>query len=55
MAGKFLTENWIYKVTLKTEKYIKMYIGSTGLKFKDRFTKQKYSFKHEKHNNTTAL
>ena len=31
------------------------YIGSTGLIFKDRFTKNKYSFRHEKHSNNTTL
>ena len=52
---KILNENLIYKVTVKTEKYIKTYIGSTELTFKDRFTKHKYSFKHVKHRNTTTL
>ena len=52
---KCLSENVIYKATVKTEKCTKTYIGSTGLTFKDRFTKHKYSFRHEKHSNSTTL
>ena len=43
--GKCLTEILIYKATVKAQKYIKTYISSTGLSFKDRFTKHKYSLK----------
>ena len=33
--GKYLTENLIYKATVKMEKGIKTYISSTGLMFTD--------------------
>ena len=55
VKGKCLTENLIYKATVKTENQTKFYIGSTGLSFKDRYTKHRYSFKHEKHGNATTL
>ena len=57
MSGQLnmLTQNLIYKATVKTENQTKFYIGSTGLTFKDRYTKHKYSFKHEKHGNATTL
>ena len=53
--GKCLTQNLIFKATMKTENQNKFYIGSAGLTFKDRYTKHRYSFKHEKHGNATTL
>ena len=53
--GKCIAVNLIYKASVKTEKYIETYIGSTWLTFKDGFTKHKYNFKHEKYSNTTTL
>ena len=48
-----VSENFIYKVTVKTENHTKFYVGSTGVSFKD--TQQTYSFRHEKHCNATTL
>ena len=53
--GNCLMENIIYKATFITENQIKFYVGSTGLSFKNRYTKHKSSFKHEKHKSTTTL
>ena len=53
--GSCLMENIIYKATVITDNQTKFYVGSTGLSFKNRYTKHKYSFKHEKHKNTTTL
>ena len=33
----------------------KFYVASTGLTFKNRYTKYKHSFRHEKHSNATTL
>ena len=40
---------------MKTEYETKFYVGSTGQTFKDRYTKHRYSFKHENHGNATTL
>ena len=53
--GSFLMENFIYIAIVTTENQIKFYVGSTGLTFKNRFTKLKCSFRHEKHSNATIL
>ena len=53
--GSFLMENFIYIAIVTTENQIKFYVGSTGLTFKNRCTKLKYSFRHEKHSNATIL
>ena len=51
---KCLTRNFIYKVTVKTEKGIKN-IHWLGFTFEHQFIKHKYSVKHEKHYNPTTL
>ena len=48
-------ENIIYKATVITENQTKFCVGSTGLSIKNRYTKHKYSFKHEKHSSATIL
>ena len=48
-------ENIIYKGTFITENQTKFYVGSTGLSFKNRYTKHKFSLEHEKHRNATTL
>ena len=48
-------EIFVYIATVTTENQTKFYAGSTGLKFKNRYTKHKYSFKLEKHSNATIL
>ena len=53
--GRCLTENVIYKASVKTANETKFYVGSTGLTFKNRYTKHKYSFRHEKNSNATTL
>ena len=53
--GSCLTENIIYKPIIKTENQTNFYVVSTGPSFKNRYTKHKYSFKHEKHRNATTL
>ena len=53
--GKCLTENLIYKVTVKTKNHIKFYVGSTRRSFKNSYTKHTYSFKHEMHCSATTL
>ena len=39
--GKCLTKSLIYKATVKPEKDTRSYVGSTGLSFKDHYTKHK--------------
>ena len=46
--GRCLTENVIYRASVETAKETKFYVGSTGLTFKNRYTKHKHSFRHEK-------
>ena len=36
------------------ENHTKFNVGSTGLSFKDRYIKHRYSFKHEKSCNATT-
>ncbi len=55
VSNKCLTENNVYKATVVTKNETKCYVGSTGLTFKDRYTKHKFSFNHKKHKNSTAL
>ena len=45
----------IYKASVKTANETKFYVGSTGLTFKNRYTKHKHSFRHEKNSNATTL
>ena len=40
MNGSFLMVNVIYKATVKTDNQTKFYVGSTGLTFKNLYTKQ---------------
>ena len=44
---------YIYIYTYANE--TKFYVGSTGLTFKNRYTKHKHSFRHEKNSNATTL
>ena len=53
--GRCLTENVIYKASVETANDTKFYVGSTGLTFKNRYTKHKHSFRHEKNSNATTL
>ena len=53
--GKCLSENLTYKATVKTGNHTKFNVGSTGISFKDRYTKHTYSFRHEKHCNAFIL
>ena len=53
--GSCLIENVIYRANVKTANETKFYVGSTGLTFKNRYTKHKHSFRHEKHINATTL
>ena len=41
---KCLLQNVIYKATVKTAEYTKQYVGSSGLTFKSRYTRHKFSF-----------
>ena len=53
---KCLQTNVVYKATVTTKDGVnKHYIGSTGLSFKDRYTKHKFSFNHKKQENVTVL
>ena len=51
--GRCLMENVIYRARVTTKNETKFYVGSTGLTFKNRYTK--HSFWHEKHSNSTTL
>ena len=53
--NKFLTKSLIYIAKVKSKNDTKSYVSSTGLSFKNPYTKHKYSFKHEKYDNTTTL
>ena len=53
--GRCLMENVIYRVSVTTATKTNFYVGSTGLTFKNRYTKHKHSFRHEKYSNTTNL
>ena len=52
---KRLNENLIYKATVKSLNDTQSYIDFTESTFKDRYTKNKKSFKHEKYGNATTL
>jgi len=54
LMANVLTESFVYKATVKSVNYTKFYVCITGLRFKDRYTKHKYSFKHEKHATTLS-
>ena len=43
------------RASVTTANQTKFYVGSTGLTFKNRYTKHKYSSRHEKHSNATTL
>ena len=47
LDGACLTENVIYEARVSTSASDKLYIGSTGRSFKDRYGSHKYSFEHE--------
>ena len=51
----FLMENIIYWASYTTEIQTKFYVCSTRLTLQNRYTKHKYSFRHEKHSNATTL
>ena len=51
--GRCLIENVIYRASVETANKTKFYVGSTGLTFKNRYTKHKYSFRHEKNSHAT--
>ena len=42
-----LMENVIYRASVTTANQTKFYVGSTGLTFKNRYTKHKHSFRHK--------
>ena len=44
--GSCLMENVIYRASVTTANQTKFYVGSTGLTFKNRYTKHKRSFRH---------
>ena len=56
LQGNCLIKNVVYKVNVKCNNSSdKVYIGSTGRHFKDRYTGHKYTFKHINKKNSTRL
>ena len=57
VSNRCLTENTVYKATVFniTKNETNFYIGSTGLTFKNRYTKHKHSFNWIAKRNATAL
>ena len=53
--GSCLMEIVIYRASVTTKNQTKFYVGSTGLSFKNWYTKHKCSHRHEKHSNMTTL
>ena len=53
LENKCLKGSLIYKATVKKSGHF--YLGIAETNFKDRYTKHKYSFRHEKSKNATAL
>ena len=48
VGGNCPMENLTYKAIVITENQTKFYVGSTGLSFKNCFTKHRYIFKNER-------
>ena len=48
-------ENVLHRASVTTKNQTKFYVCSTWLTFKNRYTKHKYIFRHEKHSNTLKL
>ena len=56
LDNKCLTSNIVYRADIKTsDGDHKIYIGTSGNSFKERYTGHKTTFKHEKKKNTTEL
>ena len=55
VSNKCLTTNIVYKATVTSSNEVKCYVGSSGLSFKDRYTKHKHSFSHRDKRNVTVL
>ena len=55
LDGKCLTTNVIYEAKVKTSNEEKVYIGSTGRSFKDRYNGHKYTLRHKTAEHSTEL
>ena len=55
LDGKCLTANVIYEATVSTANEEKVYVGSTGRTFKDRFNGHKHSLRHKDSTQHTEL
>ena len=55
LRGNCLAENVIYKATIETSTEEREYIGSTGRKFKERYSEHKHALTHRDSPNSTAL
>lgn len=55
LDGACLEKSIIYKAVVSTEQNEKEYIGLTATDFKARFTAHQHSFRHRKHQHSTAL
>ena len=55
LQERCLTQNVIYKATVRTSSEQKEYIGSTGRSFKKRFSEHKHALKHRDSQQSTTL
>ena len=55
LQQKCLTENVIYEATVKTSSEEKVYVGSTGRSFKERYGEHKHALRHQGSSQSTEL
>ena len=55
LPGRCTTDKLVYRATVTSDNSTETYVGMTANKFKDRFSKHKWDFKHRPENGATKL